>query len=109
MQCLLENAEKALTKDLNVHLRASLDEILGGTTSNIQRYGRINISSAGVISDAKRNGFLQQEYVPPRKKSSAKAQGIFHGLSEVLREAIVTRKKNNDAIQLQATAQKDEG
>jgi len=52
--------------------------------------------------------------VPPRKKSSAKAQGIFHGLSEVLRETIVmvamkdapsTRKKNNDAIQLQATAQ----
>ena len=53
--------------------------------------------------------------MPPRKKSSAKAQGIFHGLSEVLREAIVTvamkdapftRKKNNDAIQLQATAQR---
>jgi hypothetical protein len=53
--------------------------------------------------------------VPPRKKSSAKAQGIFHGLSEVIREAIVTvamkdapstRKKNNDAIQLQATAQR---
>ena len=51
----------------------------------------------------------------PWKKSSAKAQGIFHGLSEVLREAIVTvamkdapltRKKNNDAIQLQATAQR---
>jgi hypothetical protein len=27
--------------------------------------------------------------MPPRKKSSAKAQGIFHGLSEVLQEAIV--------------------
>ena len=53
--------------------------------------------------------------MPPRKKSSAKAQGIFHGLSEVLREAIVTVamkdapstwKKNNDSIQLQATAQR---
>ena len=91
------------------------ESALGGTASNIQRYGRINISSAGAISDAKRNGFLQREYMPPRKKSSAKAQGIFHGLSEVLREAIVrvamkdapsTRKKNNDAIQLQATAQR---
>jgi hypothetical protein len=91
------------------------ESALGGTTSNIQQYGRINISSAGAISDAKRNGFLQREYMPPRKKSSAKAQGIFHGLSEVLQEAIVrvamkdapsTRKKNNDAIQLQATAQR---
>ena len=72
----LGNAEEALTKDLNVHLRASLDEILRGTTSNI--------SSAGAISDAKRNGILQQEYMPPRKKSSAKAQVIFHGLIEVL-------------------------
>jgi hypothetical protein len=91
------------------------ESTLGGTTSNIQRYGRINISSAGAISDAKRNGFLQREYVPPQKKSSAKAQGIFQGLSEVLREVIVTvamkdapstRKKNHDAIQLQATAQR---
>lgn len=42
--------------------KATSDEAesaLGGTTSNIQRYGRINISSAGAISDAKRNGFLQ--------------------------------------------------
>jgi hypothetical protein len=52
--------------------------------------------------------------VPPWKKSIAKAQGMFHGLSDVIQEAIVlvamkdapsTRKKNNDAIQLQATAQ----
>ena len=37
------------------------ESALGGTTSNIQRNGRINISSAGAISDAKRNGFLQRE------------------------------------------------
>jgi hypothetical protein len=53
--------------------------------------------------------------VPPWKKSIAKAQGMFHGLSDVIRKAIIlvamkdapsTRKKNNDAIQLQATAQR---
>ena len=67
------------------------------------------------MSDTKRNEFLQQEYMPLRKKSAAKAQGTFHGLSDVMQEAIVlvamkdvpsTRKKNNDAIQLQATAQR---
>jgi len=90
------------------------ESALGGTTGNIQRYGRINISSAGAISDTKRNEFLQQQSVPPRKKSTAKDQGMFHGLSDVIREAIVlvamkdapsTQKKNNDAIQAQATAQ----
>ncbi len=87
---------------------------LGGTTANIQRYGRINILSAGAISDTKRNEFLQQKSVPFWKKSITKAQGMFHGLSDVIRETIVlvamkdapsTWKKNNDAIQLQATAQ----
>ena len=48
-------------------------------------------------------------------KSHLQKLRVFHGLSEVLREAIVTvamkdapltRKKNNDAIQLQATAQR---
>ncbi len=57
---------------------------------------------------------MQQQSVPPRKKSTPKDQGMFHGLSDVIREAIVlvamkdapsTRKKNNDAIQAQATAQ----
>ena len=43
------------------------ESALGGMTSNIQRYGRINISCAGAISDAKRNKFLQREYVPPRR------------------------------------------
>ncbi len=70
--------------------------------------------SAGAISDTKRNEFLLQKSVPPWKKSSAKAQGMFHGLSDVIRKAIIlvaikdapsTWKKNNDAIQLQATAQ----
>jgi hypothetical protein len=90
------------------------ESALDGTTSNIQQYEQINISSAGAISDTKRNEFLQQKSVPPRKKTIAKAQGMFHGLSDVIREVIIlvamkdapsTRKKNNDAIQLQATAQ----
>ena len=73
------------------------ESAFGGTTSNIQQNGRINISYAGAISDAKRNEFLQQEqeYVPPRKNSSAKAQGIFHGLSEVLQEAIIMVAMND--------------
>ncbi len=52
--------------------------------------------------------------MPPWKKSITKAQGMFYGLSDTIQEAIVlvamkdapsTRKKNNDAIQLQDTAQ----
>jgi hypothetical protein len=32
--------------------------VLGGTTANIQRFGRINLTNAAAVSDAKRNGFL---------------------------------------------------
>jgi hypothetical protein len=90
------------------------ESALGETTANIQRYGGINILSAGAISDTKINEFLQQKSVPPQKKSIAKAQGMFHGLSDAIQEAIVlvamkdapsTQIKNNDAIQLQDTAQ----
>jgi hypothetical protein len=35
------------------------ESALGGTTANVQQYGQINISSAGAISDTKRNEFLQ--------------------------------------------------
>jgi hypothetical protein len=55
------------------------ESALGGTTSNIQRYGQINISSAGAISDAKRNGFLQREYMPPRKSHLQKLRASFMG------------------------------
>jgi hypothetical protein len=91
------------------------ESALGGTTANIQQYGGIIILSAGAISDTKKDEFLQRKSVPPWKKSIAKAQGMFHGLSDVIQEAIIlvaikdapsTRKKNNDAIQLQATAQR---
>ncbi len=34
------------------------ESMLGGITSNIQKYGRINLSSAGAVSDTKWNKFL---------------------------------------------------
>jgi hypothetical protein len=64
------------------------------------------------MSDTKRNDLIKKEYMPPWKKSTTKARGIFHRLSDVIREVIVlvamkdvpsTQKKNNNAIQLQAT------
>ena len=53
------------------------ESALGGMTSNIQRYERINISCAGAIRDAKRNKFLQREYVPPRRSLPQKLKVSF--------------------------------
>jgi hypothetical protein len=85
---------------------------LGGATANIQRYGRINISSAGAMSDVNQNKFLQQEFQPQRKKSATQSQGMLFEFINVVQEAIVwtamidapsTRKTNNAAIQAQDT------
>eukprot|EP00956_Cyclotella_meneghiniana_P023299 scaffold45195_cov78-Cyclotella_meneghiniana.AAC.1 len=62
------------------------ESALGGITSNVQRYSRINISSAGAVSDTKRNKFLN------RGKSTRKGDtkpGLFHELDDAIREAIV--------------------
>jgi hypothetical protein len=79
-------------KTLQLGKKATNDEAesaLGGTTANIQRFGRISISSAGAMSDTNRNKFLQREFQPSRKKSAAKHQGMLFGLSDEVRQAIV--------------------
>ena len=51
-----ESRQKAL-----LGVAATNDEaesVLGGITSNVQRYSRINMSSAGAVSDTNRNKFL---------------------------------------------------
>ena len=62
---------------LGVH--ATNDEaesVLGGITSNVQKHGRINLSSAGAVSDTKWNKFL------------SRGKGWFHEFDEVIRECI---------------------
>ena len=59
---------------------------LGGATSQIQRYGRIVLSSAAAISDISLNGFLNRQ---AGSKKVAKPQGIFHQFEDVLRDVIV--------------------
>lgn len=92
------------------------ESALGGATAQVQEYGRINISSAAAISDMNRNKYLQRKHEPARKKEGAKCQGLFHGLSDELRQAIVlvamedapsTRIQNRTDIQAQDTARRE--
>ena len=105
-------------RTLQLGKRATNDEAesaLGGTTAVVQRYGRIDLSSAAAMSDTHRNKFLQRDYQPARKKSAAIPQGMLFGLSDEVREAIVlvaiqdapsTRKANNADILAQETARR---
>ena len=74
------------------------ESALGGATAQVQEYGRINISSAAAISDMNRNKYLQRKHEPARKKEGAKCQGLFHGLSDELRQAIVLVAMEDCAI-----------
>ena len=90
------------------------ESALGGATAQVQEYGRISISSATAISDMNRNKYQQRKHEPARKKEGrAKCQGLFHGLSDELRQAIVlvamedgpsTQIQNHTDIQVQDTA-----
>jgi hypothetical protein len=94
------------------------ESTLGRTTANVQRFGRISLSSAGAISAAKSNGFIQRESLPPARKKSAvnvKPQGMLFGLRTEVQHAIVlaarldaqtARKANTDAILAQDTARR---
>ena len=102
----------AKTKQDFLSCKATNDEAestLGGATYQVQRYGRINLASAGAISDARRNAFLYR----PVSKKDKQAKGIFHGLHLILRDCIVqvamqdapkTRAANNEALELQQLA-----
>ena len=85
---------------------------LGGTTSQIQRYGRLHISRAGGVSDIKRNAFL---YRSSKSRKDSRGTGLFHQFPDELREAIVlvgmrdakAQKANvNEALRLQAEARR---
>ena len=88
------------------------ESTLGGTTANIQRFGRIALSSAGAVSDMKRNAFLQRDTIPTKKNQTVKPSGLFHQFPHELRQAIVrvmkdapeTKPRNNDDLALQAKA-----
>jgi hypothetical protein len=85
------------------------ESVLGGTTANIQRYGRINLSNAAAISDAKRNKYFAR----PAKKNGCR--GLFHDIDEAIQECIVsiaikdaprTRERHIEELEQQATARR---
>ena len=88
------------------------ESTLGGCTSQIQRFGRIALSSATAISDMGRNGFL---HCLTGAKHDKNPRGMFHEFDEnlhhaivkvTMRDAPVTRERNNDGLELQATARR---
>ncbi len=89
------------------------ESTLGGTTANIQRFGRIALSSAGAVSDMKRNAFLKRDAIVTKKNPSTNPSGLFHQFPNELQEVIVrvamkdapaTRLRNNEDLALQAKA-----
>ena len=79
------------------------ESTLGGTTYQVQRYGRINLSNAAAVNDLKRNVFL---YRNTNSKNDKKPTGIFHEYSKELRHAIVLTVMR-DAPETQAIHQKE--
>ena len=85
------------------------ESTLGGCTAQIQKFGRISLSSAAAVSDLKRNGFFSRQ----PSKNNGNRKGIFHEYNENLRHAIVevamrdapvTKERNNEDLKLQTTA-----
>ena len=79
------------------------ESTLGGTTYQVQRYGRINLSNAAAVSDLKRNAFLHRN---TKSKNDKKPTGIFHEYSKELQHAIVLTAMR-DAPETQAIHQKE--
>ena len=79
------------------------ESTLGGTTYQVQRYGRINLSNAAAVSDLKRNAFLHRN---TNSKNDKKPTGIFHEYSKELQHAIVLTAMR-DAPETQAIHQKE--
>jgi hypothetical protein len=82
---------------------------LGGTTANIQRYGRINLSSAAAVSDVKRNNILLQS------SNKKQRRGMFHDIDEAIQECIIaiaiedaphTRQRHIEELEQQANARR---
>ena len=90
------------------------ESTLGGTTYQVQKYGRINLSNAAGVSDLKRNAFLHRNR-KAKSKNDKKPTGIFHEYSKELQYAIVwtamqdapkTRAAHQEELELQAKARR---
>jgi hypothetical protein len=82
----------------------------------VQRFGRIALSSAGAISDMKRNAFFQRCTPSTNTNPSVNPCGLFHQFAHEIRHAIVvvamkdapaTRLRNNEDLALQAKARRE--
>ena len=94
------------------------ESTLGGTTANIQQFGRIALSSAGAVSDMKQNAFLRRDMISTKTNPTINPSGLFHQFPHELRQAIVrvamkdapaTRIRNNEDLALQAKARHAKG
>ena len=83
---------------------------MNGRTSQIQRYGRIALSSVSAIVDMHRNGYMHRS---TGAKIDTRSKGMFHTFDGILSHAIVKvamknvpiiRERNNKDLELQATA-----
>ena len=61
------------------------ESALGGTTHQLQKYGRIGIANAAAISNAKRNGYFHRF-----SASCKKRKGMFHQFDPEMRECLLT-------------------
>ncbi len=63
------------------------ESVLGRATSQLQRFGQINIASGAAVRDLKRNSFLSRK--KPSGKSDKQTEVLFHEFDPILREAII--------------------
>ena len=61
------------------------ESALGGTTHQLQKYGRIGIANAAAVSDAKMNGYFCRFSV-----NGNKMKGIFHQFDPKIHECLFT-------------------
>ena len=106
-----EERKKALVGNKATNDEA--ESTLGGTTAQIQKYGRIALSSAAAVSTMKRNAFFDRS---ANTKGDNQPRGIFHLFDDEVRTAIVlvamadapaTRERNNEDLKLMATARRE--
>ena len=62
------------------------ESALGGTTRQLQKYGRIGISNAAAVSGAKTNSYVHQFTCP---SSKTKTKEMFHQFEQRLRECLL--------------------
>jgi hypothetical protein len=80
--------EKKMALLGNTATNDKAESTLGGTTTNIQQFGWIALSSAGTVSDIKRNASLQQDAILTKKNPTINP-GLFNQFPQELQQAIV--------------------